>query len=416
MPVVGIVISYVGASMGTAAFAGTALAAYGSAIGAGIAGGLYASSQGGDFGKGFLMSAAGNFIGGQLGKAFGGAGGLSEEAFQAADYANLSGQGLSAAAIGQNMGAAAGNWAGVGSALGEIGGSSLGGSGMGELGLGSTWDNAMPVSGDMSLDQQIGPNAWEVQNTTSGLDGSPMEIGIQGGTPAQGITTYGQPELGSQWESAGMQSSGVETAPYSQPIDTSLTYNNTVGDYTTSAIPDTFTNPTGEINYSQGAPSLENLASGAQPQSVSIKDNLGKWFSDSDAKLGTMGFPKGTTAMGMVGIGSYLQGNYETYKMEQMARGLKPMTLEEYKNKVYNPNDYKAAANSMAQGGRTGTLPVLLARMNQNASSTFANNYLPTANNNWWNVNSNISNAKTANLGNITKPFAGAWAMNQGKK
>jgi len=95
---------------------------------------------------------------------------------------------------------------------------------------------------------------------------------------------------------------------------------------------------------------------------------------------------------------------------------MKPLTLEEFQNKMYHSNDYKTAANSQAQSGRTGTLPALLARMKQQSSMDYTKNYQPTANKNWWSINDNISNQKMNNLGNLTQPLYMAWAMNRGKR
>ena len=171
---------------------------------------------------------------------------------------------------------------------------------------------------------------------------------------------------------------------------------------------------------------LENVA--VQPSESSVgdfstgaegpgfMDRMKGWVSDSDAKLAQFGMPKGSSVMGLAGIGQYMMGNYETYKAEQIAKGMRPLTLEEFQNKMYNSNDYKQAANSMAKSGRTGTLPTLLARMKQQSSMDYTKNYQPTANENWWNVNANISRQRTNNLGNLTQPLSMAWAMNQGKR
>lgn len=406
MPVVGIVVSYVGASMGTAAFAGTALASFGSAIGAGIAGGLYASSQGGDFGKGFLMGAVGNYIGGQLGDVFGGAAGTADDAFMAADAAQLAEQGLSAGAIGQNMGAAAGNWGGVNimSGMGDV--ASGASTGMGEL------SNIVPVSGEMSLDDEL-TNAWGIPST-----GNPMEIEITHGMPTQDASPYGpvvdnasQSSMG-PWEPAGTQNSGVTTWGFDDAYENPLATTNT---QTPPTLQDIVATP--ELkqldNITGGNPAGEF---GTPTQSGGYMDRLKGWVSDTDANLAKYGMPKGSTILGLAGMGQYMMGNYETYKAEQIAKGMKPLTLEEFQNKMYNSNDYKTVANSQAKSGRTGTLPALLARMKQQSSMDYTKNYQPTANQNWWNINANISNQKMNNLGNLTQPLSMAWAMNRGKR
>ena len=409
MPAVAIVVSSIGASLGTAAFAGTALAAYGGMIGAGIAGGMMSMSQGGDFGKGFLMGAVGNFVGGQIGGMFGGAEGLSESAFQAADYANLAGQGLDAAAIGQNMGAAAGNWGGV---LGDM--SSAISSGMGEITIpnsevaanfGTSPDGSMPVSYEEGMGVGLNGDYYKPQTVEGTME---------------------------PWSLGGEQGNGVTTYPFDEAVNNPLATTPTQTPPTLQDIVSTPTNsydPMGgdsSLNYGGYEPgSLENVTaqsggntagSFGTPTQSSFIDRMKGWVSDSDAKLAQFGMPKGSSVMGLAGIGQYMMGNYETYKAEQIAKGMRPLTLEEFQNKMYNSNDYKQAANSMAKSGRTGTLPTLLARMKQQSSMDYTKNYQPTANENWWNVNANISRQRTNNLGNLTQPLSMAWAMNQGKR
>ena len=385
MPAVAIVISSVGASLGTAAFAGTALAAYGGMIGAGIAGGMMSMSQGGDFGKGFLMGAVGNFVGGQIGGLFGGAAteGLSESAFQAADYANLAGQGLDAAAIGQNMGAAASNWGGV---LGDI--SSGAASGLGDVASGTT-----AGLNEMNLTDS------QFMNETGNLPLNTMN------TEAVDSNVFNNTNTGEAlaWDDY----SGVQT-PYNDAatINPQATYPGSNGPDLSSGLENVAVQPSES--------SVGDFSTGAE--GPGFMDRMKGWVSDSDAKLAQFGMPKGSSVMGLAGIGQYMMGNYETYKAEQIAKGMRPLTLEEFQNKMYNSNDYKQAANSMAKSGRTGTLPTLLARMKQQSSMDYTKNYQPTANENWWNVNANISRQRTNNLGNLTQPLSMAWAMNQGKR
>ena len=408
MPAVAIVISSVGASLGTAAFAGTALAAYGGMIGAGIAGGMMSMSQGGDFGKGFLMGAVGNFVGGKIGGMFGGAEGLSESAFQAADYANLAGQGLDAAAIGQNMGAAAGNWVG---SMGDM--SSALSSGMGEISIpnsevaanfGTSPDGSMPVGYEEGMGIGLDGNFYKPQT----VEGT-MGPWTPGGEQGSGVTTWGFDEAVNN----PLATTPTQTPPTLQDIvATSENYNNI--NPNTSSGPDLSSGGLDNVTSQAGGNAAGNF--GTPTQSGGYMDRLKGWVSDSDAKLAQFGMPKGSSVLGLAGIGQYMMGNYETYKAEQIAKGMRPLTLEEFQNKMYNSNDYKQAANSMAKSGRTGTLPTLLARMKQQSSMDYTKNYQPTANENWWNVNANISRQRTNNLGNLTQPLSMAWAMNQGKR
>lgn len=414
MPVIGIAFTAIGSSIGTAAFAGTALAGVGGYIGAGIAGGLYASSQGGDFGKGFLMSAVGSWAGAQLGEAFGGiggaAGGMSEAAFQAADYANLAGQGLNAGAIGQNMGAAAGNWGGVNAAamagMGDFSANDFAGV-TGEIAP-TTGETGMTDMGEFT-----GSTNWE-QDVTGYTPGKGMTIGVDNmGTPTTD-TALSNPYSEGVAMPTGDNGSLAELNAYSEKyIDPQSSYPRLEGNYNSGIEPGGLEN----ITSPDTAPASGGNPAGVFPQqSTGYMDKLKGWMGESDSKLAQFGMPKGSTAVGMLGAGQYLMGNYETYKAEQIAQGMKPMTLAEYQNKMYNENDYKSAANSMAKAGRTGTLPVLLARMKQQSSMDYNKNYLPNANQNWWNVNSNVSNMRLSNIGNLTKPLSGMWAMNKAQQ
>lgn len=420
MPVIGIAFTAIGSSIGTAAFAGTALAGVGGYIGAGIAGGLYSSSQGGDFGKGFLMSAVGSWAGAQLGEAFGGigggAGGMSEAAFQAADAASLMGTTdafgnlLGAGAVGQNMGAAAGNWGGVNAAamagMGDFSANDFAGV-TGEIAP-AAGETGMTASGDFT-----GPTNWE-QDVTGYTPGKGMTIGVDNmGTPTTDAALSNPYSEGVAMPT-GDNGSLAELNAYSERyIDPQSSYPKLEGNYNDGLTPGSLEN----IASTDAAPASGGNPAGVFPQqSTGYMDKLKGWMGESDSKLAQFGMPKGSTAVGMLGAGQYLMGNYETYKAEQIAKGMKPLTLEEYQNKMYNPNDYKVAANSMAQAGRTGTLPVLLARMKQQSSMDYNKNYLPNANKNWWNTNANISQMKMNNLGNLTQPLSMSWAMNKAQQ
>lgn len=414
MPVIGIAFTAIGSSIGTAAFAGTALAGVGGYIGAGIAGGLYASSQGGDFGKGFLMSAVGSWAGAQLGEAFGGigggAGGMSEAAFQAADYANLAGQGLNAGAIGQNMGAAAGNWGGINAAamagMGDFSANDFAGV-TGEI-TPATGETGMTDMGEFTR-----PTDWE-QAVSGYTPGKGMTIGIDNMGTYTTDSAIANPYSEGVAMPTGDNGSLAELNAYSEKyIDPQSSYPRLEGNYNSGIEPGGLEN----ITSPDAAPASGGNPAGVFPQqSTGYMDKLKGWMGESDSKLAQFGMPKGSTAVGMLGAGQYLMGNYETYKAEQIAQGMKPMTLAEYQNKMYNENDYKSAANSMAKAGRTGTLPVLLARMKQQSSMDYNKNYLPNANQNWWNVNSNVSNMRLSNIGNLTKPLSGMWAMNKAQQ
>jgi len=391
----------------------------------------------------FLAGAAGNFIGSTIGGAFGGgAEGLSDSAFMAADAAQLAEQGLSAGAIGQNMGAAAGNWGaeGIASGLGEL--SSSTGSGFGEISTGSTipdsdWGNM--VGQDGGSIQGLGASEWEIANSSSLDSTGPMQIGIEhapfessmgaetaGGYQGNGVTTWGQ---GNAYENP-LADTVQQTPPTLAEITSTannpvgeMNYNNRVGDYTTSAIPDGFENPQGQVGYANTAPAT--AAAAAQPATLKsmfsnsglnkVPGNIGKWFGDTDASLAKYGMPKGTALAGMVGIGSYLTDQYEIHKAEQIAKGMKPMTLEEYRNSYFDKQGYMTAANKMGAAGRTGTLPKLLADMNSKAQASYNTSYLPQAQQGQWDRQVSLGQANRNSYGNLINPLASMWAMNKVK-
>lgn len=455
MPVIGIVVSAIGAEVG-AALLGEALGAtLAGAIGAGVANGVVASAQGGDFGKGFLSGAIGYGVGQGIQGMFGGAGAgiTADEMF--ADQ--LSG------------------FTGVGDMTGELGwGNSIGSSGTAGFGetqyffddqYTSAFDqNPSIIGNDNPLVETNALNSPAIDTASmSGVE-LPNTLDIDYGMPEYPtMQSSQQPFSLAENTSVNPFESSVNTefttgqyADWLDGISTSTTLDPSYQNIGADGVPQgsglilepLATKVTGDI--STGAtPTLENIAtqtsvpaasqaattnvasatqqpstttttttSAATPVSAqSFMDKMKGMVTSSDEWLGkNFGLPKGSTALGALGIGTYLYNQYQTYKAEQIAKGMKPMTLEEYTAANNpDPNRWKIAANDLAKSGRTGTLPVLTARMNQGISKDYYNNYLPNANQTWWNTNANLANARMTNMTNLSKPFYMSLGMNKGK-
>lgn len=447
MPIITIIVVSAGAEVGVALLGETLGPMLAGAIGAGVGSGIVAEAQGGSFGKGFLAGAAGYGIGqgikGIIGKGLGGTGASIGDSL--AQDTMLTEQ-LS-------------GFTNIGDITGELGwGNDIGS--VGSAGFGESYftpdeqytsvDSVNPsiVGNDNPLVEtyglpsteasfagslpgnQLGP--LDVSNDTSGWSdigmpqGLPMhdpmyDYAVNGDMPTY-MTSLDNMNSSSHVDMTPgvVQSDGVPlmgqvtNSASTIPSPTSPSVNGDLSS-TIAKLDNTNLYPeqTGEATWgvSKASPPVQTNTTG-------FMDKMGKMVKDSDTYLNkTFGLPKGSTALGALGLGSYLFGEYQNYKAEQIAKGMKPMTLEEYKaaNNI-DPNKWKVAANDMAKSGRTGTLPVLTARMNQTIGSNYLNNYLPNANNNWWNVNAKIAQNKSNNLGNLAMPFAWSLAMNKGTK
>ena len=417
MPVIGIVVSFVGSQIGVALLGEALGATLAGAIGAGVASGAFAESQGGDFGKGFLMGAGGSLVGAGINSAFGSVGGATGSltsptvdsmfADQMSGFTNA-GDLSGASGWGDTIGSS--GTAGFGTSAYDPSGYDL--SGTGDLSLqpfndplqGGTPtsstpmfdDQMMGVNSGFNLDNLSGQNYANTFtnvdiNSNPSLTSTPDYLSVDDMSPAK--TKY----------------TGLDNLTSQNPAQTGASTQPATG------LGDIAKNQSVLTSDANPVPIIDKSVQGTTP---SFMDKVQGLVSSSDQYLNkSFGLPKGSTMMGAMGIASYMQDSYNTYKMEQIAKGLKPMSLEEFTNSYYNPNDYKAAANTMAKAGHTGTLPVLMARMNSQAGSDYAKNYLPNAQSNWWNANAQIGQAKSNAVGNLTAPWAYSWAMGQtGKK
>jgi hypothetical protein len=98
--------------------------------------------------------------------------------------------------------------------------------------------------------------------------------------------------------------------------------------------------------------------------------------------------------------GQALYDKYQTDKLARQAKGLAPMSFEEYQQQFSNVDDYRNASARMAQSGRTGTLPALLARLKERTRAGYAN-YLPGAKQQYLGTQADIAGARSRSLNNL---------------
>lgn len=389
--IISIAVGAVGAMVGTAvgaAIGGTILgisaATIGGVIGAGLAGGLLSSYNGGDFGKGFLMGAAGGAIG-AFAKAGIGAltGGAAEAGMTGAESAIAGAEGATTGAL-EGLGTTAG-LEGISTAPVE-GGFSMDAltGGAGEAAAGGM--SAVPeAAGGFSLADLTSGSA-----DFSGMGASTFDTGA-----AQPSTTSGG--LNSMALTQGNMTQGNMTSPTAggfnvDPAESS--YGLTGSDKLMS------------MDYGSGPSAAEGFGTvpeaGSAPMSYDAGTSGGGGMLErSDAWLGEkLGMDPGSTAkLGKGGL-EYLYKNYQTDKLSREVNKLKPMTFEQYASQFTDPGAYKQAAATMAKGGRTGTLPALLARMKNEARGKYAG-YLQPQQEKYLSGQAGLSNMRTQNLGGL---------------
>jgi hypothetical protein len=122
----------------------------------------------------------------------------------------------------------------------------------------------------------------------------------------------------------------------------------------------------------------------------------------------TFGTPKGSVGKMAMGGADSLMKLYGAYQQDQLVKGTKPLSFEDFQKQYSNEADYRQAASSMGRQGRTGALPALLARMKQRDRNAYAN-YLPNARQQYVNNKANVNQAYTGALHNLFAPaFGGA--------
>lgn len=413
MPIVAVVVGAIGTAVGTAiggALAGTAFGAaagmigmtagaLGGIIGAGVAGGALAAASGGSFGKGFLMGAGGatlgGFLKGGLGDTVGGATQFADGTTTAQMLAAQGGADFAPDAL-SGIGEVAGSAAEVG--FGELGGTSFDAAGGAEtFGLG---DTSTPVGTPIDAAEGTGfslGNLTESGMPTPGTDPFSLstmstDTSTLGTTPTFGgdqfATTPGMtsssPLLSSDY-SFSPETTGTPTTGTS-PLDNIGQGYVQAPDGTTSA----------QMLQAQGG---ADFAPNNPPQGLG--GTIRNMANTSDQWLkNTFGGSAPSTGKLLMAGGQALYDKYQTDKLERQAKGLAPMSFEEYKTQFTNPQDYRNASAKLAQSGRTGTLPALLARMNERARQGYAS-YLPGAKEKYLGTRADIAGARSRSLGNL---------------
>ena len=398
MPIVAVVVGAIGTAVGTAigtAIGGTILgvsaATIGGVIGAGIAGGALAAATGGSFGKGFLMGAAGSALGsflkGGLGDTIGGATQAADGTTVAGMLAEQGGAEFAPDAF-SSMGDLGATGASVG--LGELGGVGVDSTGGVEtFGLG---DTAIPEGTPIGTEAP----SWEaglqdIANQTqfgdlSGGTDLASSAGFNAQTPVTGNDIYSNYIPGSDSNSPLLSSDYSFSPEVSSASPTAGTLDN-IGQ--------------GYVQPPDGTTTSQMLQSQGMPLEAPKQGGLGGMFKSSDAWLkNTLGQNAPSTGKLLMGGGQYLMDKYQTDKLARQAKGLAPMSFEEYKTQFTNPQDYRTASAKLAQSGRTGTLPALLARMNERARQGYAG-YLPGAQEKYLGVKADIAGARSRSLGNL---------------
>jgi hypothetical protein len=431
MPLVAVVVGVIGSAVGTAvgaAIGGTLLgvgaATIGGIIGAGIAGGLVSKMSGGSFGKGFLMGA----VGGAVGKFL--SGGLGETL-----GAGATGGGDTVASMLAEQGGAefapnaldSVSWG-----AGDMGQGIVADSGVETFGLGETpaleggpmdelffeQNYPRPESADFNVDMtdpskvglfQADQNMNLMANIEQGADlgygFDKAAYSAQGGLSAEPFSyTQAPAEPGSfSLENIG--------APASTPAAGGL---EGVGQATEAG--SLFQNEpllSKDVPYGQNA----TWTSSTQPAAPIVNrgttqpwtNKVSNMATNSDDWLNrTFGTPKGTVGKMAMGGADSLMKLYGAYQQDQLVKGTKPLSFEDFQKQYSNEADYRQAASVMGRQGRTGALPALLARMKQRDRNAYAN-YLPNARQQYVNNKANVNQAYTGALHNLFAPaFGGA--------
>jgi len=398
--IISMAVGFVGAAVGTAigaAIGGTILgisaATIGAVIGAGVAGGLLSMARGGDFGKGFLVGAVGAGIGSFASSVFGGAGG-------AADAAGGMAEGATAAAADgttttASMMAAQGGAEFAPDALAAATGD------IGQAAATSGIETAGGVAGDTGLN-----------STVSGMGDTAATAPSLADTTSGSMTTTPQPTPGMDGNMATSTAGGFSGAEAGLPVAQSGGLSS-IWDASGASNPSSYSLGASDAG---GGGAIEGM--GAQGGGMSFDPNQGAsvpmesggsgWSLEGMEK--DLGVPKGSAAkLAMGGLDAVMK-NYQANKVERQVNKMKPLTFEEFRQQYSNPDDYKVAANQMARSGRTGTLPVLLARMNQNVRGKYAS-YLPGAQKEDYGRRMDVAGLKTASLNNLFAPYAQNAAM-----
>ena len=389
MPIVAVVGAMVAESAIGAAIVGAvgsevAGMAIAGAIGGGIGGGLGSMMMGGSFGDGFKSGAIGGMIGGGLEGFAGGAGiggNVSEAEFQAANAAQLAGQGMSPAAMAQNL-------AYEGASASQI--TDL-------LGTGAT------PSVDYNTAQMLADNA------TNQFAQPPSSLSdlYQGGAqvPTSFETDYGgfAAPSNTQVPTSFQSDVGGFAKPYSE-VQAPTSFASDTGGFASQS-----SAPLGNQALADSGQTVEQMNAAnaaAQPSWLSSLRQQAKQFGGQGTSGGTGTlndiYAKLKSPQGMMATMDTIQGYQQSQQLQDLAKQAQ-QPYNQYMDTFSNPGKYwneystgvgaqqaNAAARQMAKAGRTGMLPTLNQTMYQN----YMGQYLPT-------VRSGLANASNMAQQNV---------------
>jgi hypothetical protein len=200
---------------------------------------------------------------------------------------------------------------------------------------------------------------------------------------------------------------GINQTPFSESVASGQSIGGSPTGYPPVATPPI--NPTA----SAGTPEIPKTF----PQQQQVSSNGGFMsktkdvINKSDSQLRDL-FKIPRTAKGSptVGLGLSLFDSYQKMKyadeMEKALAGSAPLSYSDWMQKAYNPTNYRMAAANLAQAGRTGVLPILMARMNSEGSQNYYNNYLPNMNAKYLPMKAQVSAAKRNAINSPTNYLA----------
>jgi hypothetical protein len=433
MPVIAIAVGAIGSAIGTAigtAIGGTILgvsaATIGGVIGAGLAGGLMATMTGGSFGKGFLMGAVGAGVGaflkGGLGSSVFGDATIAPDGTTLGDMYSLQGgaefmpDALSNAAAGDLGTGAIASGAetfGIGD-VSSVSGTPLEGAetfGLTDTGLGDGMTLNPPAQDIMA---PMGMGGTEQNLTDSLMQGEANFMDSKFGEA--GMTydyPFSQPNASSPFmsdTSSYLESMGTTKAPFEGSVDMSYpgaqTAPNTtlenIGTSSAAAVPA----PT--IPATTNQPLQTNATTQTYGQkAMGYVNKADDWLQKN------LGAPKGSAGRVLSSTPQFLMDMYDQHKLSQQAKGLAPMSLEQWRQQNMDEEAWRHAAGRMAQSGRTGSLPVLLARMRSQAGRGY-DKYRQDATMNYLGAKTYLADRRTASLKNLFTPFSQAKAVQDG--
>lgn len=371
---------------------GIAATTIGGVIGAGIAGGLLNMARGGEFGKGFLTAAVGTAMGYAAGHFFGGATGAAEGVGGATQLAD----GTTQAAMLESQG-------GLEFAQNALSGDMA--TGVAEAGLAGAGGEIAATAANAPVTQISPMGSGEVATTI----GQPLEQTLtQAGSSATVPSVYesgqgsifGQESILPNW--ADYNVPGLEQIVSGGSASAPASFSEPVFSGGGTVIPPDGTTTAAMLESQGGADFAPNALEGGDAS----KWSLGNMIKSSDAWLEkNLGAPKGSTAKLALGGIDAMMKNYQTNKMEREANNMAPLSFEQFKQQYYTPDKWKLAANQLARSGHTGTLPTLLARMNQEAQGKYAS-YLPEEQRQNYLRRQGILNMRQANMSAAIRPLS----------